>query len=112
MLRSVVSYDTNTARLTIEHRYPVRSQVQAVIDVTLLLQNLKVEQTDYGQWVNVIGYITSKEGRASLDSQSKPSSESHVVGIQALVLWVAQGLDVGSYEESFATTGLLRPDSV
>ncbi|KAK8140280.1 hypothetical protein PG984_000346 [Apiospora sp. TS-2023a] len=81
----------------VEHPYPQDSHVKVHMDVKLLLQSLNREQTDVGQWLHVIGYITSFQ---------KPSRKSLVpecwgVGIQALVLWKAEELDLAAYEASF-----------
>jgi hypothetical protein len=67
--------------------------------VKLLVQNLKERQTDYGQWVHVIGYITS------IDHYSTGTSEGNMfktIGLQALVLWNAEDLDIASYESALA----------
>jgi hypothetical protein len=70
--------------------------VKAAVDVGLLLQGLKAEDTDAGQWVNVIGYVT---GHRKLQSPS--GLKTTVVEIQALVLWRARDLDIAAYEKSF-----------
>jgi hypothetical protein len=72
--------------------------VQALVDVKLLLQSLKTSQTDVGQWVHVIGYITTVQ-RASV--KARPPSAVTSIGVQALVLWPAEELDIASYEQTF-----------
>lgn len=67
------------------------------LDVKLLLQNLNCEQTDVGQWLHVIGYITSVQK----PSRKAPVPSCWVVGVQALVLWKAEELDLAAYEASF-----------
>ncbi|KAK8050622.1 hypothetical protein PG994_012352 [Apiospora phragmitis] len=73
------------------------SHVKVHLDVKLLLQSLNCEQTDIGQWVHVIGYISAIQ---------KPSSKAPTLGywivhVQALLLWKAEELDLASYEVSF-----------
>lgn len=72
--------------------------MSALVDVKLLLQSLKVNQTDVGRWVHVIGYITSVQ-RAS--AKTRPPSAVTSIGVQALVLWPAEDLDIPAYEKAF-----------
>ncbi|CAJ2502337.1 Uu.00g097310.m01.CDS01 [Anthostomella pinea] len=100
-LGCVTAYSMHSARLTLEHQCPKGSTVKASVDVKLLLQVLKSEQTDIGQWVHVIGYITSAEMSAIADVVPLPEiRESICIGVQALVIWEADGLDIASYEKS------------
>ncbi|KAI1097213.1 CST complex subunit Ten1 [Jackrogersella minutella] len=96
-LGCVTEYSTHSAILTLQHEYPKGSKVKVDTDVTLLLQNLNSEHTDIGQWVHLIGYITSIK-----QIFAKPTTTSHVVsiGVQALVLWIAEDLDISSYEKT------------
>jgi len=68
------------------------------VDVKLLLESLKSEQTRIGEWVNVIGYITAillpKTGHNSL------GCENARVDVQALLLWSAGPIDTQRYEAS------------
>ncbi|KAJ3577109.1 hypothetical protein NPX13_g3458 [Xylaria arbuscula] len=81
--------------LTLRHQCPKEDgDVEALVDVNLLLKSLKSEQTDVGQWVHVIGYITF------LDRVSSNRKTTARVGVQALVFWVAQDLDLSAYERS------------
>ena len=67
------------------------------LDVKLLLQSLNHEQTDVGQWVNVIGYISLIQRPSS----KAPDLKNSRVDVQALVLWKAEDLDIALYEASF-----------
>ncbi|TRX92024.1 hypothetical protein FHL15_007121 [Xylaria flabelliformis] len=85
--------------------YPKENNdVEALVDVKLLLETLKSEQTDMGQWVHVIGYITSVDPVSPMtatDSRHPSRSKTTArVGVQALLLWIARGLDLGTYEKS------------
>lgn len=88
----------HTAILTLSHAFPANRAVQASVDVKLLLKNLGSAQTDVGQWVHVLGYITfvTKTTRGR-DNKSPPGVD---VGIQALLLWSAQDLDITAYTKS------------
>lgn len=94
---SVTRYSTQSATLTLQHEYPAGQKVQVSADVTLLLQNLKSEQTDIGQWVHVIGYITSFK---QVPAKASTGFQLANVGVQALILWTAEGLDISSYEKA------------
>ncbi|KAI1366167.1 CST complex subunit Ten1 [Xylaria arbuscula] len=94
-LGCVTGYFTHSAQLTLRHQCPKEDgDVEALVDVNLLLKSLKSEQTDVGQWVHVIGYITF------LDRVSSNRKTTARVGVQALVFWVAQDLDLSAYERS------------
>lgn len=80
------------------HGYPPLSKTKVFVDVELLLKNLKSSETDIGQWVHVIGYITSIP---KLKGQREQLPSPPNVGVQALVLWPAGDLDIVSYEKSF-----------
>lgn len=96
-MRSVQSYSTASATLTLGHAFPKTTPVQASVDVNLLLQGLGVYQTDVGQWVHVVGYITSIQPAPARRS----TSASVRVDVQAIILWQALDLDLASYEASF-----------
>jgi hypothetical protein len=70
--------------------------------VKLLLENLRSGQTDVGQWVHVLGYITSVTKKAQDREISQTSGAN--VGVQALLLWSAQDLDIAAYTDSMAKT--------
>ncbi|XXH03991.1 ESCRT-III subunit protein snf7 [Hypoxylon texense] len=100
VVTSVTGYSTHSAILTLQHDYPRETRVKVNADVALLLQKLNAEQTSVGQWVHVIGYITSIK-----QALTKATMESHManVGVQALVLWIAEDLDIASYEHALAS---------
>ncbi|KAI1189136.1 CST complex subunit Ten1 [Nemania serpens] len=101
----ITAYSTHTAQVTLKHNYPRgNGHVEALVDVNLLLQTLNSEQTDIGQWVNVIGYLTFINPAvplAAIDPRH-PSRSNTVtrVGVQALIFWIARDLDLGTYEKS------------
>ncbi|KAK7941223.1 uncharacterized protein PG986_013610 [Apiospora aurea] len=96
-LGCVTSYSTASGTLILEHPYPQDSHVKVHLDVKLLLQSLDHEQTDIGQWVHVIGYITL----VPRPSSKAPTVDCGRVHVQALVLWQAEELDLAAYEASF-----------
>ncbi|GAW19840.1 hypothetical protein ANO14919_093310 [Xylariales sp. No.14919] len=94
-LGCVTRYSSHSARLTLKHCHPKNnSDVEALVDVKLILETLKSEQTDVGQWVHVIGYLTFVNP-TPLGNKTAPRA-----GVQALLLWVARDLDLGAYEKS------------
>ncbi|KAI6090553.1 CST complex subunit Ten1 [Hypoxylon rubiginosum] len=99
-LGCVTGYSTHSAILTLQHEYPKGTKINVNADVALLLQKLSAEQTDVGQWVHVIGYITSIEqtlAKATMESQTAN------IGVQVLVLWIAEDLDITSYEHALVS---------
>lgn len=98
---SVTSYSIETAQLTLHHHFPKRSSTKALVDVRLLLEKLTAEQTSVGEWVNVIGYISSAPPVLTKKS-SKKGSEASAVHVQALMLWSAGPLSISRYETCLA----------
>ncbi|EJT74224.1 hypothetical protein GGTG_08068 [Gaeumannomyces tritici R3-111a-1] len=101
-LGCVESYATGDATLTLEHDKAAAHgpRVRALIDVNLLLQSLKAEQTRAGEWVNVIGYIAPEP-----DQPRAPGplpGEHHRVHVQAIVLWSAGSLNIQEYTSTVA----------
>lgn len=70
-----------------------------MVNVELLLSTLKSEETQIGEWVNVIGYIQDTR-------QPKPSKPSNIadaeIQVQAIILWSAGALKLDDYEKSLA----------
>lgn len=94
---SVTSYSLESAQLSLHHHFPQKSGIKALVDVRLLLERLTAEQTSVGQWVNVIGYISSAPP-APVKKSSKSTAKTSAVHVQALMLWSAGPLDIGRYE--------------
>ena len=94
-----MSYTIPTATLTVEHRFPKGSTVTAAVDVNLLVQALKTNHTDIGSWVNVTGYVTSIDQNTVRSAKGGPSA---TVGVQALLVWAAEDLDIAAYESALA----------
>ncbi|KAI1308477.1 CST complex subunit Ten1 [Xylaria venustula] len=94
-LGCITGYSTRSARVTLKHHCPKgNDDVEALVDVNLLLGTIKSEQTDAGQWVHVIGYLTFT------NQNSSRGNTAPCVGVQALMLWIAQDLDLVAYEKS------------
>ncbi|KUI58586.1 hypothetical protein VP1G_10959 [Cytospora mali] len=109
-LGCVTSYSMASAQLTLHHDFPKQSGVNALVDVRLLLERLTAEQTSVGQWVNIIGYISSAPS-APVKRSSNRRMEHPTVHVQALMLWSAGPLDIGRYETWLArTTGKDGPE--
>ncbi|KAH8785028.1 CST complex subunit Ten1 [Diaporthe sp. PMI_573] len=96
-LGCVTSYATVSGQLTLQHQFPKSTEIQALVDVRLLLEKLTAGQTSVGEWVNVIGYINPPPPvSATLSTKRKRSLPT--VHVQALMLWSAGSLDIGRYE--------------
>ncbi|KAK0668858.1 CST complex subunit Ten1 [Cercophora samala] len=93
-LGCVTSYSTESGVLTLQYKGSEDRQLTfASVDVNLVLQSLKAEQTRIGEWVNVIGYVTSTDSKRLRDTNS-------VVEVQATLLWSAGPLNLQKYEAS------------
>lgn len=99
----MASYAIGSAQLTLHHQIPKGSGVKALVDVGLLLEKLTAEQTSVGEWVNIIGYISSTPP-APLKASSKRTMDVPAVHVQAIMLWSAGPLDIGRYETYLART--------
>lgn len=104
---SVAKYTTSTATLTLQHNYPAvaaNSTTIALVDVNLLLSMLKPTDTQVGEWVNVIGYVTSQPVFTA-KKERKSGSEAlkrATVSVQAVMLWSAGSIKLGEYERVLA----------
>ncbi|KAK0643040.1 CST complex subunit Ten1 [Cercophora newfieldiana] len=104
-LGCVTSYSTASATLRLEHQYPQNGpSVVAQVNVDLVLERLGSQETRVGEWVNVIGYITSIH--PSTDSRKLSGHGGPMVHVQALIIWSAGSLNVQQYETS---VDALRP---
>lgn len=94
---SVTAYCTKTGVLTLQHDHPPKNLARAMVDVGLLLNSLASNETQIGEWVNVMGYVTS-----CLNQQLKGpgGSGNREINIQAIVLWSAKAFDLQGYERS------------
>lgn len=102
-LGCVTSYATASGLLTLQHQFPKSTEVQALVDVRLLLEKLTAEQTSVGEWVNVIGYISLPPPSSSANMSTKRKRGLSAVHVQALMLWSAGSLDIGRYEMCLAS---------
>ncbi|KAH7149440.1 telomere capping, CST complex subunit-domain-containing protein [Dactylonectria estremocensis] len=95
---SVTSYSTALGCLSLGHVYPRGTDVTVLVDVNLILESLTSEKTRVGEYVNVIGYITSKQAPHVPDT---PHQEAAQVLVQALMLWSTGPMDIQTYEKAF-----------
>lgn len=100
---SVTSYSTASGEITLQHRFPKSTEVQALVDVRLLLEKLTAAHTSVGEWVNIIGYIVSPPS-APVKLSTKRKRGLSTVHVQALMLWSAGSLDIGRYEMCLANS--------
>ncbi|KAK4166818.1 telomere capping, CST complex subunit-domain-containing protein [Cladorrhinum sp. PSN259] len=93
-LGCVTSYSLSSGTLTLEHRlFDDKQPVAAAVDVNLVLESLGSEQTRFGEWVNVMGYITSTGSKV-------PDGLNSTVRVQAILAWSAGPLNLQTYEAS------------
>lgn len=92
--------------MALQHDFPKDSPdyVEALVDVDLLLSSLKSTDTQYGEWVHVIGYVKDE---LPTGSQKGSCATSQLVFIQALVLWSAGPFDLDKYESNMTRQRLL-----
>ncbi|ELR09670.1 hypothetical protein VC83_06218 [Pseudogymnoascus destructans] len=145
VLGCITHYNTTTALLTLHPPHPPSPSSPtaaihhhaALIDLTLLLSSSSPPQTSIGEWVNVIGYITSQSppsaavppppagrgergsrrgGRRGKREEGEGSKGEHRTSIQALLLWPAGSLNIQDYEQVVADlkaeTDLKKPEMV
>jgi hypothetical protein len=93
-INSVDRYDTSRGCLTLQHDFPHGSRAKVTVDIKLLLSTLKSTDTDVGEWVNVIGYITTPTPIRHPVIQGPKA----ITDIQAIVLWSAGPLKIDQYE--------------
>ena len=100
-LGCVTKYRVATGILELQHVYPPLPNISpiALVDVNLLLESLKREDTLVGEWVNVIGYVEGNEANTPLKKTSTmvANSAPHV-RVQAIMLWPARTVKLGEYE--------------
>lgn len=116
-LGCVTRYVISTGVLELQHAYPLHPHVciVALVDVNMVLETLKREDTLVGAWVNVMGYVEEvlKEGKRG---QRQEQGEAGLavkrgvtagearralrVKVQAIMLWSAGGMKIGEYERT------------
>ncbi|KAI1178106.1 CST complex subunit Ten1 [Nemania sp. FL0916] len=104
-LGCITGYSTRHAQVTLKHGCAQgNSDIEALVDVKLMLETLTAEQTDIGQWVHVIGYLTFVNPAPSVEARGRrghsQGNTATSVGVQALILWIARDLDLAAYEKS------------
>ena len=107
-LGCVTKYDISTGVLELQHAHPSAYDmtVIAVVDVNLLLENLKREDVAVGAWVNIVGYvegvINKREKAKDLNGNTGQGGISRVdlVKVQAIMLWSAGAIKIGEYESA------------
>ncbi|KAH6899915.1 CST complex subunit Ten1 [Thelonectria olida] len=104
-LGCVTSYSTESGCLSLGHLYPRGTNVTVLVDVNLLLESLTSETTRVGEYVNVIGYITSKQPSHGLGTSP---SEAAQVSVQGIMLWSTGPMDIHEYEKSFESDNSSR----
>lgn len=68
------------------------------VDVRLLLETLRREETAVGEWVNVVGYVLGREDEAH--AVKSVVEAVVVVRLQAVLLWSAGPVRLEEYERA------------
>ena len=104
---SVIDYSTATGTLTLQHAYPPPPYICSVasVDINVLLPTLNSVDTQVGEWVNVMGYVTEGleglgQGRRSGRRDMREKVDAGVVEVQAIILWSAGGVNLRDYEKA------------
>ena len=85
-----------------------------MIDVELLLESLKREDLEVGNWVNVVGYVegflpAGKKGVGeAIQNGWQGGNGAQSVRVKAVMLWGARELKIEEYEK--ATEGRILED--
>ena len=64
--------------------------------MNLLLETIPHSVTAYGEWVNVMGYVTGQSRAPPTDELP----ETFVTSIQAIVYWSAGPISIEDYEKA------------
>ena len=116
-LGCVTRYTLSTGVLELQHAYhpPPKIPTIAVVDVNVVLEGLKREDTQVGAWINVVGYVEEmvregKRGQGQVQEKMGPATRNGErvregprvvrVRVQAIVLWNAGGVKIGEYERT------------
>ena len=102
---SVTKYSSATGILHLEHAYPASTvkdnrSVTALVDVDLLIGNLKATNVQAGEWVNVIGYVQGDTSDGNKDGMQAGNKVVVEVKVQAMMLWSAGQVELREYEKS------------
>ena len=79
----------------------------ALVDIQLLLETLKRDDIQIGEWVNIIGYVqedAKEEGRESAAEKGFVQ-----IKVQAIILWSAGRINLREYEKGLM--GRLKTDT-
>ncbi|KAI9702570.1 MAG: hypothetical protein M1836_001050 [Candelina mexicana] len=97
---SVTDYLTRSGTLVLKHNYLALSpgSATAYVNIDLILSSIKSTDTQIGEWVNIIGYITAPEFSQHHATSNRNFKASNGVNVQALVLWSAGAVNLGDYE--------------
>ena len=69
--------------------------MKALVDIELVLGNVKSYETRLGEWVHVVGYICAPK-QSFLDRSRGAKKE---IPLQAIVIWSAGPLKLDEYEK-------------
>lgn len=98
-LGCLLEYDESTGRALLEHEFPKSSRKskasRAIVDMKLVLETTDKSCFERGNWINVIGYVQSKE-TVKIET---PHASSHLSAVQAVLVWNAGAVRLDKYED-------------
>ena len=115
-LGCVTRYSISTGVLELQHvsqHSPARTII-ALVDVNVILESLKREDTEVGAWVNVVGYVEEvlKDGKRQQGQEqgkaiptkkngdcAREGPRAMMVRVHAVMLWSAGAVKIGEYEK-------------
>jgi hypothetical protein len=83
-----------TGHLILEHDYPQGNRLKAAVDIGLLLDTLKSNETCIGEWISIIGYVKLQQNTNFI------KGDFQCTEVQALVLWSSGPFNLQGYERS------------
>ena len=89
-------YALATGTLSLNHKNTDHSQnnATALVNVDLLLTELKSTDVQVGEWVNVIGYVEVFD----VSSNKKVQCPEMMCQVKAIMLWSAGAIKLAEYE--------------
>lgn len=82
--------------MTLLHSHTDQHHQEALVDVNLILESLNNSLLAYGQWVNIVGYVTQQEHEPSLEG----FPEAYVTSVQAIMYWATGALPICWHEDA------------
>lgn len=93
--------------MTLVHTFPTSNQVQALVNVSLVLESLRPGTMELGTWVHVVGYLAFSKAKTD-EPCSDEEVHLHQAHVQALLLFPSGPMDISQYEEQMSKSAALK----